>query len=150
MFLLPLVMCVFWLPHLTILQSEYQPQELTWDFFCLSSNCRIWWKLLFFFFICRHVDSTATFSTGYLSNIPLHPLNLGQAQVTCHVTCILSLSMQWFCDLCNISTEVSSQSRLNVGIPKLLSLCHNCCIVLFYYFAWNNIWSFKLHTCNLK
>ncbi|ETE69275.1 CST complex subunit CTC1, partial [Ophiophagus hannah] len=53
----------------------------------------------------KHLDSTPKFSIGYLSNIPLQPLYLGQAQVTCHLTCILSLSMQWFCDLCNISTE---------------------------------------------
>ncbi|XP_026531211.1 CST complex subunit CTC1 isoform X1 [Notechis scutatus] len=53
----------------------------------------------------KQLDSTPKFSTGYLSNIPLQPLNLGQAQITCHLTCILSLSMQWFCDLCNISTE---------------------------------------------
>ncbi|KAM6474985.1 CST complex subunit CTC1 [Liasis olivaceus] len=52
----------------------------------------------------QHLDSTSKFSLGYLSKILLQPL--GQAQVTCHLTCVLSLSMRWFCDLCsNISRE---------------------------------------------
>ncbi|KAM3843983.1 CST complex subunit CTC1 [Vipera latastei] len=53
----------------------------------------------------KHLDSTPKFPIGYLSNVPLQPFNMGQPQVTCHLTCILSLSMQWFCDLCNIFTE---------------------------------------------
>ncbi|XP_034267005.1 CST complex subunit CTC1 isoform X1 [Pantherophis guttatus] len=77
----------------------------------------------------KHLDSTAKFSVGYLSNITLQPLNLGQAQVTCHLTCILSLSMQWFCDLCNISTErrpnecnnsCSSHTGMIKAIAKIL------------------------------
>lgn len=104
-FLLPLVTCVFWLLHLTILQSEYQPQKLPWNFFTSHPTAEFD-ESPFFFFICRHLDSTPKFPIGYLSNVPLQPFNMGQPQVTCHLTCVLSLSMQWFCDLCNIFTEV--------------------------------------------
>ncbi|XP_063150685.1 CST complex subunit CTC1 [Candoia aspera] len=51
----------------------------------------------------QHLDSISKFSAGYLSNLLLRPLHLGLAQVTCHLTCVLSLSMYWSCN--NISTE---------------------------------------------
>lgn len=50
-------------------------------------------------------------SVEYLFNVLLQPPHLHQVQVSCHLMCVLTLSLSWVCSLCNsIFKEVSIRS----------------------------------------
>lgn len=40
-------------------------------------------------------------SLVFLSNLQLHLQNLPQARILCHLSCVLTLSLQWVCSLCS-------------------------------------------------
>ncbi|XP_066473831.1 CST complex subunit CTC1 [Tiliqua scincoides] len=68
-----------------------------------------------------HTSDTAgaasSLSVGYLCNVPLQSPNL--FQVTCHLTCVLSLSLHWICSLCK-ETILKEESCNQCG-PSCLS-----------------------------
>nr|XP_028568924.1 CST complex subunit CTC1 isoform X1 [Podarcis muralis] len=62
-------------------------------------------------------------SVLYLSKITPEPSGLGQAQVACHVTCVLSLSLHWSCSLCN---SIFTEGRCSQYNPPCLSRTGVC------------------------
>nr|XP_060619364.1 CST complex subunit CTC1 isoform X1 [Anolis sagrei ordinatus] len=49
----------------------------------------------------RYPDLTSVLSGVHLYNVALQPPTLCQVKVTCHVTCVLFLSLRWTCSICN-------------------------------------------------
>ncbi|XP_015280021.1 PREDICTED: CST complex subunit CTC1-like [Gekko japonicus] len=61
----------------------------------------------------RPTDGGSRFPAAYLSRIQLQPPSLGQVQVTCHVTCVLTLSLSWTCSLCGSIIKEGRCSQQN-------------------------------------
>ncbi|XP_054858640.1 CST complex subunit CTC1 [Eublepharis macularius] len=66
----------------------------------------------------RPFDGTSNLSAVYLSHILLQPHSLCQVQVTCHLTCVLTLSLRWSCSLCDSILKEGTCIQLN---PPCLS-----------------------------
>ncbi|XP_062984912.1 CST complex subunit CTC1 [Elgaria multicarinata webbii] len=66
----------------------------------------------------HHLGSLPLLPEVYLFNMRLQPPGQCQAQATCHLTCVLSLSLQWICSLCN---STSTEGRGGQYNPSCLS-----------------------------
>ncbi|XP_042304301.1 CST complex subunit CTC1 [Sceloporus undulatus] len=66
----------------------------------------------------RHLGSTSVLSGVYLYNVALQPPSLCQIEATCHLTCVLFMSLQWTCSVCS-STFI--EGRCSQNHPPCLS-----------------------------
>nr|XP_034996565.1 CST complex subunit CTC1 isoform X2 [Zootoca vivipara] len=69
------------------------------------------------------LGATSAPSVVYLSKITPEPSSLCQAQVACHLTCVLSLSLHWSCSLCN---SIFTEGRCSQYNPPCLSRTGVC------------------------
>ncbi|XP_064375774.1 CST complex subunit CTC1 isoform X2 [Dromaius novaehollandiae] len=57
-------------------------------------------------------------SLVFLSNLQLHLQNMPQARILCHLSCVLTLSVQWVCSLCNSIFKEGKCTRHNPPCPS--------------------------------
>uniref|UniRef100_A0A8B9E8L5 CST complex subunit CTC1 n=1 Tax=Anser cygnoides TaxID=8845 RepID=A0A8B9E8L5_ANSCY len=57
-------------------------------------------------------------SLVFLSNLQLHLQNLPQARILCHLSCVLTLSLQWVCSLCSSIFKEGKCSRHSPPCPS--------------------------------
>ncbi|KAL8202536.1 UNVERIFIED_CONTAM: hypothetical protein K2H54_016579 [Gekko kuhli] len=61
----------------------------------------------------RPADGAPLLPAVYLSHVQLQSPSLGQVQVACHVTCVLTLSLSWTCSLCGSIIKEGRCSQQN-------------------------------------
>ncbi|XP_062827380.1 CST complex subunit CTC1 isoform X2 [Anolis carolinensis] len=66
----------------------------------------------------RHLALTSVLSGVHLYNVALQPPTPYQVEVTCHVTCVLFLSLSWTCSICN---SAFIEGRCSQNHPTCLS-----------------------------
>ncbi|XP_010214626.1 PREDICTED: CST complex subunit CTC1 [Tinamus guttatus] len=54
----------------------------------------------------------------FLSNLQLYLQNVPQARILCHLSCVLTLSLQWVCSLCNSIFKEGKCTRHNPPCPS--------------------------------
>ncbi|EOB04755.1 Uncharacterized protein C17orf68-like protein, partial [Anas platyrhynchos] len=57
-------------------------------------------------------------SLVFLSNLQLHLQNLPQARILCHLSCVLTLSLQWVCSLCSSIFKEGKCTRHSPPCPS--------------------------------